>query len=177
MMFGYSISASLVQMARMYSAYANGGVLLPATYVKLDEPQEGIKIMDPEVAKEMMGILKAVTDPNNGGTGLLANVPGYVIAGKTGTAQYLGPGGYSTQIHNAFFVGVIPADHPRLVIAVALYKPQGYWQGFGAIGAAPVFSKIGLAAMHILGVPPSNDKINLQLFKNQQQYYHSLVEN
>ncbi len=177
MMFGYSISASLVQMARMYSAYANGGILLPASYVKLTDPPQGTRIMDPKVAEEMMTILTAVTDPATGGTGLLANVPGYVIAGKTGTAQFLGPGGYSTTRHNAFFVGIIPAKDPKLVIVVGMYGPQGYWNGFGAIGSAPVFSKIALASMHILGIPPNNNKINLKLYKNQQQYYKALIEN
>ncbi len=177
MMFGYSISASLVQMARMYASYANGGILLPVSYLKLDGPPTGERIMDPEIAREMMTILKAVTDPKTGGTGLLANVPGYTVAGKTGTAQFLGPGGYSTTKHNAFFVGVVPANHPRLVIAVVMYGPNAYWPGFGAIGAAPVFSQIALASMHILGVPPSTNQLNLKLFQNQSQYYKALVEN
>lgn len=177
MMFGYSISASLVQMARVYSVYANGGTLLPVSYVKLDAPPEGTRVMDPKIAAEMMKILETVVNPNSGGTGMLANVPGYIVAGKTGTAQFLGPGGYSTSKHNAFFVGVIPANDPQLVIAVVLFGPQQYWPGYGAIGAAPVFSKIAMASMHILGVPPSTDKVNLKLFQNQQQYYKQLVEN
>lgn len=177
MMFGYSISASLLQMARAYSAMANGGVLLPISYLKLDAPPQGTRIMDPKVASEMVKILETVVNPATGGTGLLANVPGYTVAGKTGTAQFLGPGGYSTSKHNAFFVGIVPANDPQLVIAVVMYGPNGYWPGFGAIGAAPVFSKIAMASMHILGIPPSTDKINLKLFQNQQQYYKSLVEN
>ncbi len=177
MMFGYSISASLLQMARAYSAIANGGVLLPVSYVKLENPPEGTRIMSPEVAGQMLDILKTVVNPSAGGTGLLANVPGYIVAGKTGTAQFLGPGGYSTSKHNAFFVGIIPANNPQLVIAVVMYGPNGYWNGFGAIGSAPVFSRIALASMHVLGIPPSTDKINLQLFQNQQQYYKGLVEN
>jgi len=176
MMFGYSISASVLQLARMYSVFANGGILYPASYVKLDEPPKGVRVVSPEVAKEMMMMLKTVVAPKSGGTGLLANVPGYVVGGKTGTSQVLTAGGYSTTRHNAFFVGVIPADNPQLVIAVVMINPPGYWEGFGAIGAAPVFQKIALAAMHILGIAPSNDQINQELFRHQQRYYKQLIE-
>lgn len=176
MMFGYSISASILQMARFYSAIANQGVLLPVSYVKLDAPPEGRQVISPEVAKEMIKILQTVMNPNLGGTGLLANVPGYFVAAKTGTAQVLGPQGYMKNRHNAFFAGIIPANDPKLVIVVALINPPGYYQGFGGVGAGPIFSQIGLAAMHILGIPPSTNQINLKLFQNQQQYYKQLIE-
>lgn len=176
MMFGYSISASLLQMARAYALIANGGVLMPISYVKLDSPPEGTRVLSPEVAHEMIKILQTVMDPNLGGTGLLSNVPGYLVAAKTGTAQVLGPHGYMANRHNAFFVGIIPANDPKLVIAVVLINPPGYYPGFGGIGAGPVFAKVALAAMHILGIQPSTDKINLKFFQNQQQYYRQLVE-
>lgn len=178
MAFGYSITASTLQIARLFSAIANDGVLLPVTYVKLDTPPQGQRIFSETVAHEMIGILKTVVNPNDGGTGILANVPGYVVAGKTGTAHIVNPqGGYFHDHNNALFAGMIPADNPQLVIVVLISNPKAaHFYGYGGIGAAPVFAQIALAAMHILGIPPSNDVINLKLFENQQQYYQQLIE-
>ncbi len=178
MMFGYSISASLVQMARMYSVIANNGLLMPVSYVKLDTAPSGKQIISPEVAHEMLRILTTVVNPKYGGTGIFANVPGYIVAGKTGTAHMVNPqGGYFANKYNAFFVGVIPANDPKLVIAVAISNPAGYYNGFGGVSAAPVFSAVAGAAVHILGIPPSNNEINTSIFKNRQQLMKQLVEN
>lgn len=178
MAFGYSVTASTLQIARFYSAIANGGVLMPVSYVKLDQAPSGKRIMSEDLAHQMIQILKTVVAPNDGGTGILANVPGYVVAGKTGTAHLVDPsGGYYSDRYNALFAGMIPADNPQLVIVVLISDPQAaHFYGMGGIGAAPVFAQIALAAMHILGIPPSNNKINLKLFQNQQQYYQQLIE-
>lgn len=170
MMFGYSISESLVQMARMYSAIANHGMILPVSYVKLDSPPSGTQIIDSKVAEEMVKILETVVNAKLGGTGFLADVPGYLVGGKTGTSHMVNPnGGYYANKYNAFFVGMIPANHPRLVIAVAISDPTGYSNSFGGISAAPVFSRIALAAMHILGITPSTNQIDLDIYKKSQQ--------
>jgi cell division protein FtsI (penicillin-binding protein 3) len=178
MAFGYSITASILQMARVFSAIANGGILLPVSYVKLDHAPEGQRIISEKVSHELISILKTVVNPNAGGTGILANVPGYVVAGKTGTAHLVNPsGGYYPDHYNALFAGIIPADHPQLVIVVIISNPKAaHFYGMGGIGAAPVFAQIALAAMHILGIQPSNDQINLKLFQNQEQYYKQLIE-
>jgi cell division protein FtsI (penicillin-binding protein 3) len=178
MAFGYSITASTLQMARLFSAIANDGVLLPVSYVKLDTPPQGQRIISDKVARQMIDILKTVVIPNGGGTGILANVPGYVVAGKTGTAHIVNPqGGYYNNRYNAIFAGMIPADNPQLVIVVLISNPKAaHYFSFGGVSAAPVFAQIALAAMHILGIPPSNDVINVKLFQNQQQYYQQLIE-
>ncbi len=169
MMFGYSISASLLQMARLYAAIANDGVLLPLSYVKLDQAPAGIRVMTPAVDLQMIKILETVTSLKLGGTGFLADVPGYVVAGKTGTAHVYNPqGGYYANQYNGFFVGMIPANNPKLVIAVVMTNVQGF-NGMGGIASAPVFGKIGLAAMHILGIKPSNNQIDLKIYKQTQQ--------
>ena len=177
MMFGYSISASLLQMARLYAAIANGGILMPISYVKLNEAPQGTRVISAEVAKQMVDILETVTDQNLGGTGFLADVPGYTVAGKTGTAHVYNPkGGYFANNYNGFFVGMIPAQDPKLVIAVTLTGVQGY-NGFGGINSAPVFGKIALAAMHILGIRPTTNHINLKIYKQtQQQLINSVKE-
>lgn len=175
MMFGYSISASLIQMARMFSAIANGGVLLPVSYIKLNSAPAGQQVISSEIAAEMIKMLVTVVDPRYGGTGLLANVPGYAVAGKTGTAHVSIPGGYAQSQYNGFFVGMLPANDPKLVIAVVLSNVSGF-NGMGGIDAAPVFSEVALAAMHILGIPPTSTNLNLEIFKNPQQYYKQLIE-
>ncbi len=177
MMFGYSISASLLQMARMYAAIANGGVLLPVSYVKLDKAPEGTRVISPEVDTEMIKILETVTNQDAGGTGFLADVPGYIVAGKTGTAHVYNPkGGYFPSQYDGFFVGMIPAEHPRLVIAVVMTNVHGF-NGMGGIASAPVFQKIALAAMHILGVPPTTTNLNLKIYKQtEQQLIQSVME-
>jgi cell division protein FtsI (penicillin-binding protein 3) len=177
MMFGYSISASLLQMARLYATIANNGVILPLSYVKLDKPPEGTQVISPEVAKQMIKILETVTNQDLGGTGFLADVPGYVVAGKTGTAHVYNPqGGYFASQYDGFFVGMIPANDPKLVIAVVMTNVHGF-NGMGGIASAPVFGKIGLAAMHILGIKPSNNQINLKIYKqSQQQLIQAVME-
>ncbi len=87
-----------------------------------------------------------------GGTGTLAAVPGYQVAGKTGTAQKPGPGGYTTGEYVASFVGFVPASRPRLVILVAIDEPQGAI--FGGVVAAPAFAEIARFALQYLEVPP-----------------------
>jgi len=146
--------------------------------VKLDTPPQGQRIMSEKTAHEMIGILETVVNPNDGGTGILANVPGYTVAGKTGTAHIVNPeGGYFSNHNNALFAGMIPANDPQLVIVVLISNPKAqHYYGFGGISAAPVFAEIALAAMHILGIPPSNDVINVKLFQDQQQYYQQLIE-
>ncbi|MCX7123793.1 MAG: penicillin-binding protein 2 [Gammaproteobacteria bacterium] len=169
MMFGYSISASLLQMARLYAAIANDGVILPLSYVKLDKAPDGTRIMTPQVDQQMIKILETVTSLDLGGTGFLANVPGYVVAGKTGTAHVYNPkGGYFANQYDGFFVGMIPANNPKLIIAVVMTNVKGY-NGMGGIASAPVFGKIALAAMHILGIKPSNNEINLKIYKKTPQ--------
>lgn len=178
MMFGYSISASLLQMARMYSVIANDGILVPISYIKLKNPPKGQQIISPEVAKEMMQMLLTVVNPNDGGTGIFANVPAYIVAGKTGTAHVTNPaGGYFANRYNGFFVGIIPANNPqqRLVIAVVLTNVQGI-NGMGGVDAAPVFSTVASATMHILGIPPSTAQVNQKVFKNQQRFLQQLIE-
>lgn len=169
MMYGYSISASLMQMARLYAAIANEGQILPISYLKLDHsPSNGNTVIDSHIAQEVIAMLKTVVKP--GGTGILANVPGYQVAGKTGTAHRVNPqGGYFSDRYNAFFIGLVPADNPQLVIAVAISDPQGYVNSFGGVSAAPVFAKIALAAMHILGITPSTNEIDLKVYRQTEQ--------
>ena len=103
------------------------------------------------VSAQMMAMLRDVVSAE-GGTGALAAVPGYTVAGKTGTAAKPIPGGYSTSRYVASFVGVVPAKEPRLVVLVSVDEPRGaIW---GGVVAAPAFSEIARSSLVELEVAP-----------------------
>jgi len=106
-----------------------------------------------DVADRVREMMMTVTEP--GGTGTRAAVPGYKVAGKTGTAQKVDPvtGTYATDRAISSFVGFIPADDPRLVILVVLDEPKG--NSYGGLTAAPVFSNIAAKAMRYMKVMPT----------------------
>ena len=161
MAFGQEIGVTVLQMARAYSAVANGG-LLPTLHlvegvkrsgsaefrsVSLTEPR---RVLSEGTAREMRRLLARVVEM---GTGKAAAIPGYAAAGKTGTAQKAIPGaGYSKEKYVASFIGFVPADAPRVVIAVVVDEPHG--KTYGGDVAAPVFSQIGAEVMRLLRVPP-----------------------
>lgn len=160
--FGQGISATPLQLLVAASALANGGVLVRPHVVRMVRDREGRllqgvgtppgrRVVSPEVAAAVVRMMvRAVED----GTGKLAAVPGYVVAGKTGTAQIPAPeGGYLEGRYIASFLGFAPVPQPRLAILVVLEEPRGAY--FGGTVAAPVFRAIAEAALWYLRVPPS----------------------
>ncbi|CAA9302743.1 MAG: Cell division protein FtsI [Peptidoglycan synthetase], partial [uncultured Friedmanniella sp.] len=159
---GYSVNG--VQMASVYATIANDGVRISPSIVRatadrdgavvMEPPRETRRVVAPEVAAQLRTMLEGVT--NDGGTAQLAAIPGYRVAGKTGTAQRVVNGRYDGS-YTASFVGFAPADAPRLAISVSLQDPKNGYYG-GAI-AAPVFRDImsfALRSMQVLptGTPP-----------------------
>jgi cell division protein FtsI (penicillin-binding protein 3) len=159
-LFGQGVSVTALQTAQVYATIANGGVMVHPTVVKgfsdangtlipvtsTGEPQ---RVVSEQTASELMRMLESVVDT---GTGRPAQVTGYRIAGKTGTAQAAdGEGGMTSVV--ASFVGIAPADDPRIVVSVVLYNPKG--DVWGSAVAAPVFSDVTSDALRALGVPPS----------------------
>jgi cell division protein FtsI (penicillin-binding protein 3) len=149
MAYGHGISVNLLQLARAYTIFANNGELKPISLLKLDAPPLGQRVFSERTTREMLGMLEMVVQP--GGTAPLAQVAGYRVAGKTGTAHKLENGHYVNH-YVASFVGVAPASDPRLVVAVMIDDPQGT-EYYGGEVAAPVFSKVTGAALHALNVP------------------------
>jgi cell division protein FtsI (penicillin-binding protein 3) len=153
---GQGIAVTPVQMASAYAAVANRGVWVRPHLV--DHVAGGGKpslhprrIVSRGVARELVQMLKGVVA--EGGTGYLAAVPGYQVAGKTGTAAKPDPrGGYSDSRYVASFVGMVPASRPRLVILVAVDEPGGAI--FGGVVAAPAFEQIARFDLQYLEVPP-----------------------
>jgi cell division protein FtsI/penicillin-binding protein 2 len=110
-------------------------------------------VVTPAVARQLLGMLQGVVSSQ--GTGGEAAVPGYLVAGKTGTAAKPdSSGGYSDTNYVASFIGIVPASTPRLVILVAINEPQG--QIFGGLVAAPAFRDIARFALQYLDVPPDD---------------------
>jgi cell division protein FtsI/penicillin-binding protein 2 len=152
---GQGIAVTPLQMAAAYGAIANGGIWLEPHLVERVEGGEAIvpkrrRIVSEQTAKQVSKMLRGVVEE---GSGAAAKVPGYRVAGKTGTAAKPDPtGGYSTSRYVASFVGFVPASRPRLVVLVTVDEPQGViW---GGTVAAPVFSEIAQFALQYLEVPP-----------------------
>jgi len=154
---GQGIAVTPIQMASAYAAIANRGVWVRPHLVDHVGDGNTVKparrrVVTPWVAHEVMAMLKNVVAE---GTGTLAAVPGYQVAGKTGTAAKPDPhGGYSDSRYVASFVGVVPASRPRLVILVSVDEPRGaIW---GGVVAAPAFAQIAKFDLQYLdgGVPP-----------------------
>ncbi len=150
MAYGYGIAVTTLQLAQAYCALASGGMQFPASFVKPGDSVRGKRVLPQEVADTLRGMLRSVITPQ--GTGYAARVPGYSVAGKTGTAHRLTEHGYTENEYTAVFAGMIPARYPRLVCVVVVEAPQGKY--FGGQVAAPVFREVMSGAMRLLDVPP-----------------------
>jgi len=167
MSFGHEISVTPIQMVSAIATIANGGkrirprmtqaILKNGSLEKTFEPEIIDSVLSEETSRQMINILKSVVKP--GGTGAKAAIPGFEVAGKTGTAQKIDPKtqSYSKTKYLASFVGFVPADAPRLVILVMIDEPQkSYW---GGEVAAPVFQKIARKTLRYLHIPSSLDRV------------------
>jgi cell division protein FtsI/penicillin-binding protein 2 len=154
---GQGVSVTPMQMATAYAAIANGGVLRPPRIVGaidgVAQPRpKGRRIISQATAAELRGMLEGVLAP--GGTAQEVSIPGYTLAGKTGTANKVDPatGLYSESKYISSFIGFAPADRPRLLVAVMVDEPKGAI--FGGQVAAPAFGQITNFALRYLKVPP-----------------------
>jgi cell division protein FtsI (penicillin-binding protein 3) len=150
MAFGHGISVTLLQLARAYTVFANNGELRPVSLLKLTDDPVGMQVISAETANAVKSMLELVVQP--GGTAPRAQVAGYRVAGKTGTAHKLGPSGYLADKYVSSFVGMAPASNPRLIIAVMIDEPSS-GQYYGGVVAAPVFSAVMAGALRMLSVP------------------------
>jgi cell division protein FtsI (penicillin-binding protein 3) len=151
---GQGLSVTPIQMVAGYTAIANGGMLKPPRLVKRigEEPvpePKGRRVISPRVAADVREMLEGVLAP--GGTASEVSVPGYTLAGKTGTAEIAEDGEYSETNFVASFIGFAPADNPQLLAAVIVDRPQG--DIYGGSVAAPAFGQIAEFALPYLGVP------------------------
>jgi len=160
--FGQSITATPLQLLQGLSAIADGGMMHPPRIVKQIVDHDGRlvrtwkpserRVMSPHTAHTMVEMLKLVTDRGGTAEGLV--IPGYKIAGKTGTAQKVDPvtRRYSVDKWVSSFLGFVPADEPRVAMLVVIDEPSG--SHYGSVVAAPVFREVAEQTLKYLGVPP-----------------------
>ena len=152
---GQGVSVTAIQLASVYAAIANGGEWIQPHLVKdvvgvpTPEPKRR-RILEPGVDAQLRTMLRGVVSDQ--GTAELAAIPGYAVAGKTGTAQKPGPNGYIPGAYVATFVGMVPASRPRLLVLVTIDEPHG--QIYGGLVAAPAFEQIASFDLQYLEVPP-----------------------
>ena len=156
MSFGHGISVSLLQLARAYTVFTTEGRLLPVTFLKRELATKGEHVLSRNTAVAINRMLESAT--SDGGTGVNANVIGYRVAGKTGTAHKLINGTYSKNNYFSSFIGFAPVSRPKLIIAVMVDDPKG-GKYFGGAVAAPIFSEVMGRSLRLLGVE-SDDQTN-----------------
>jgi cell division protein FtsI (penicillin-binding protein 3) len=163
MSYGYGLSVSLFQLARAYTVLARDGDLLPSSILRVTQPPAGVQVLSPTTAQAVREMLRMAAGP--GGTAPLAQTQGYSVGGKTGTAHKQEGRSYATNKYRAWFVGMAPAAHPRIVVAVMVDEPsKGVYYG-GAV-AAPVFSQVVQQTLRLMGVPPDLD-VTPQIMANE----------
>lgn len=152
--YGYGISVTTLQLAQAYAMIANDGVHVPVTLLKRDHPVQGQQLIQPRTAKALIKMLETVVTRR--GTASRAEIPGYSVAGKTGTVHKVTAHGYAKNQYVGVFAGMAPASNPKLACVVMINDPKGEY--YGGLVAAPVFAKVVGGALRILHVPP--DKTN-----------------
>ncbi|WP_151777707.1 penicillin-binding protein PBP3 [Acinetobacter brisouii] len=151
MAYGYGLNATVLQLVQGYAMLANHGVEMPLTLYKLNKPAQGKQVLDPKIADQVVLMMEQVTQP--GGTATQAQIPGYRVAGKTGTAHKLNADrrGYSKTEYRALFAGVAPVSNPRIAMVVVVENPQGTY--YGGTVSAPVFARTMQEFLRLLDVP------------------------
>ncbi|NNF15841.1 MAG: penicillin-binding protein 2, partial [Gammaproteobacteria bacterium] len=154
MAFGYGLSVTPLQLAQAYASLGAFGVHRPVTFVARKVALPGSRVLEEDIARQLIGMLETVIQP--GGTGTQAAVTGYRIAGKTGTTKKYEAGGYSDDKYVSVFAGIAPASDPRFAVVVVIEEPQGD-EYYGGDIAAPVFSKVMADSLRLMAVTPDTD--------------------
>jgi cell division protein FtsI (penicillin-binding protein 3) len=152
MSYGHGISTSLIQMARSYLIFARDGDMIPTSLMKLDAPPVGQRVISEKTARSVRAMLEMAAGPE--GTAPKAQVPGYRVAGKTGTAHKLVGGQYANKYVSSF-VGFAPVSDPRIIVAVMVDEPSNGMH-YGGQVAAPIFSAVVANALRAMNVAPDS---------------------
>lgn len=153
MSFGQGISMSLLQLAHAWLIFARDGDVIPLSFQKVTEKPVGQQIISPKTAAQIRTMVESVVSPQ--GTAPQAQVAGYRIGGKTGTAQKVINGRYSQTHYVGSFVGIAPMSNPRFVIAVMIDDPEGAGH-VGGVVAAPTFATLAANALRADNIPPDS---------------------
>jgi len=157
--FGYGLSVTALQLARAYAVIGNEGKRVPVTFVRVDDDVPEKTVLTKNTSHQILTMMEAVITKE--GTGSLASIPGYRVAGKTGTVKKVAIGGYSEKKYISIFAGIVPASNPRMVMVVTVNEPStgGY---YGGEVAAPVFAKVMAGALRILDIAPDDINTNIK---------------
>jgi cell division protein FtsI (penicillin-binding protein 3) len=156
MSYGNGISVSLIQLARSYMMFARNGDTIPLSFEKVDKPPMGQQIIKPQTAAQMREMLEMVVSGKEG-TAKKAQIPGYRVGGKTGTAYKVENGHYAMpRKYIGSFVGMVPMSAPRFIIAVMIDEPTQNGH-FGGSVAAPTFAAVAINALRASNVPPDSN--------------------
>ena len=155
--YGYRLSVTPLQLTGAYLTLASGGKRIPLSILKQDRQTETEQVFDPEHVRQVLAMMELVT--SQAGTASKAAVPGYRVAGKTGTARIVGKQGYDDERHVAWFAGMVPVSDPRLVMIVLVNEPRSGVNSGGGV-AAPIFGRVAERSVRVLGIagdiqPPS----------------------
>ncbi|MCC8993339.1 MAG: penicillin-binding protein 2 [Candidatus Contendobacter sp.] len=154
--FGYGLSINMLQLAQAYGVLAADGVKRPLTLLKRDQPldpAEERRILSAQAVRQVRAMLELAVSKQ--GTGAKAGVPGYRVAGKTGTVHKIVNGRYASNRYFSLFAGMVPASQPRLVMVIIIDEPKGGAYYGGAV-AAPVFGETMGEALRILNITPDD---------------------
>ncbi len=153
--YGYGLSVTAVQLAHAYAALANGGGMTPLSMIRVDEKPSAMQVVPAEVAKTVQGMLQQVIEAPRGV--FRAQVPGYHVAGKSGTARKTNSGakGYQTNSYRSLFAGFAPAQDPRIALVVVIDEP-GKGAYYGGLISAPVFSRVMAGSLRLMNIAPDN---------------------
>jgi len=163
--YGYGISVTALQLARAYTALANGGRIRAPSFIKqVENPL--VSVMDPAIAAQVRDMLLTVTGPE--GTAKQARVRNYLVGGKTGTSRKASAAGYDER-YIATFAGYAPASDPQLVLVVVIDDPQGHGY-YGGTVAGPLFSRVMSGALRLLDIAPDDFQVVMakQALKSQK---------
>ncbi len=153
MSYGYGLSVTPLQLAQAYATFGAEGLHRPVTFRRVDQAPAGERVLSKKISRDLIGLLELAVGTE--GTGIKASVPGYRVAGKTGTAWTAIPGGYSTDRYRAVFAGLVPASQPRLAVVVMIEEPTGKLY-YGGDVSAPVFSAVTSGALRLMSVAPDD---------------------
>jgi len=163
--FGYGLSTSTLQLGRAYVVLANEGVMPMVGLLKRDKPVERHRIMSANTAVSVRTMLERVVTRE--GTALKASIPGFRVAGKTGTVKKTGANGYEKAAYLSVFAGMAPASKPKLVMVVMIDEPSA-GEYYGGAVAAPVFSSVMEGALRLLNIEPDQEEESPALIAAQQ---------
>ncbi|WP_394351274.1 peptidoglycan D,D-transpeptidase FtsI family protein [Metapseudomonas lalkuanensis] len=153
--YGYGLSTTAIQLVHAYATLANNGQAVPLSMTRVDSIPDGVQVLPEEVAKTMQGMLQQVVEAPRGV--FRAQVPGYHVSGKSGTARKasVGTKGYTQNAYRSLFAGFGPSTNPRIAMVVVIDEPSkaGY---FGGLVSAPVFGKVMAGALRLMNIAPDN---------------------